>query len=346
MVNWPFILKLNIVLAILTALALLSPFISPGIFWLFGFLSYGIPLMLFINAGFATWWIFKKSKYALISLVLLLTGGIYLNRVFVFHQNSNGAGHRDLKVLSYNVRYFNAGQDSRRKSEAGLSQMVGEISQLQSHIMCFQEFYNNDRSSFANTKDYFLKKGYKNFQFGDINIANKNNAGLAIFSRLPMVRKGDVTFGTGHGNKAIFTDLVYDADTIRVYNVHFHSLSLSEDPGLLQLFGQLKYGFSVRPTEVDKLIAHIGAAPYPVILCGDFNDLPFSYTYQQFNGFLQNSFEKAGQGFGWTYNGKIPFVRIDNQFSDLRFTVSDHKVLKDFSYTDHFPILVAYKFPL
>lgn len=346
MTKLQFILVLNILLAFFTLLALLSPFISPHYFWVFGFLGYSIPLAVVLNAGFIILWLINKSRFAIISIVLLLSSGIYLKSVVGFHSNSPGMKSDDLKVLSYNVRYFNTGNSAPQKNEIGLLQMIDHLSQLKGDILCFQEFYNNNRSSFANTKFHFLKEGYKNFHFGDINISNKNNAGLATFSRFPIINRGTVNFSTDTGNKAIFSDLLINNDTVRIYNVHFQSLSLSENSGFYQLFMQMKYGFRNRPLEVDDLIDHMRLSRYPAILCGDFNDLPFSYTYQRFDGFLQNSFEKAGSGFGSTYNGKVPFIRIDNQFSDPDFTILSHRVLTDFMYTDHFPVLVVYKLPL
>ena len=339
-------LILNIILAFFTLLALISPFISPHHFWFFGFLGYGIPLLLPINFGFIIWWLFRKSNFAFISTAMLLAGGVYLKSTFGFRFDTGELKTHDIEVLSYNVRYFNTGNNATFKDENGLLQMVSHISQLNSDILCFQEFYNNNHSSFSNTKAHFLNNGYRNFQFGDINISNKNNAGLAIFSRFPLVKKGSVNFSHNTGNKAIFADLKIGNDTIRIYNVHFQSLNLSSDPDLYQIFVQLKEGFSTRPLEVDDLTDHVRTSPHPAILCGDFNDLPFSYTYQQFRRFLKNSFEKAGSGIGATYHGKIPFIRIDNQFSSKAVIILEHRVLTDFRHTDHFPVLVRYKLPL
>ena len=83
-------------------------------------------------------------------------------------------------------------------------------------------------------------------------------------------------------------------------------------------------------------------SPYPVILAGDFNDLPYSFAYQCFSNYFDNSFEEAGQFLGVSFRGSIPGLRIDNQFSQPGLAILDHKVLYDFQYTDHFPILVTY----
>ena len=224
----------------------MSPFISPSYSWLFGFLGYSIPLLLLINSFFIIWWLFKKSKLAFISAALLLAGGIYFNNVFSFQLGQGQSPPHDMEVLGYNVRYFNTGNNALYKDEKGLLQMIDHISQLNSDVLCFQEFYNNNSSSFANTKAHFINTGYKDFQLGDINISNQNNAGLAIFSRFPIVKKGSVNFGQDTGNKAIFSDLAIKDDTIRIYNVHFKSLNLSGNPGFYQLFVQLKNGFSTR----------------------------------------------------------------------------------------------------
>jgi endonuclease/exonuclease/phosphatase family metal-dependent hydrolase len=56
---------------------------------------------------------------------------------------------------------------------------------------------------------------------------------------------------------------------------------------------RLRMGFKARAMQVQQLLEHIETSPYPVIVTGDFNDIPFSYTYSQLVGQMKNSFERG-----------------------------------------------------
>ena len=108
------------------------------------------------------------------------------------------------------------------------------------------------------------------------------------------------------------------------------------------LFGRLKFGFIQRSKQIKTIKEHIMACPYRVIVCGDFNDLPYSYAYHQLKDILNNTFTKTGRGFGFTYNGKLPFLRIDNQFYSKGIQAVSFQTVKSMKYSDHFPIVGTY----
>src|SRR5690606_3251747 len=139
-------------------------------------------------------------------------------------------------------------------------------------------------------------------------MANKHNGigaqfGLAIFSKFPMISKGSIPFPHEDHNTAIFCDLVVGADTIRIYNVHLYSMKIRmkgiEDDlnSVKETVKRMKGGFQAHAIEVALLKDHMQASPFPVIIAGDFNELPYGYSYITFKEFLQNSFEEKGKGF-------------------------------------------------
>ena len=110
-------------------------------------------------------------------------------------------------------------------------------------------------------------------------------------------------------------------DSIRIYNVHLASNWFeSEDYEFLErpsvegaesIIERLKTSFFKRAKQVKAIKAHMSTSPYPIILCGDFNDTPTSFSYKQLSEGLIDSFTYAGTGLGQTYNGKFPKLRID-----------------------------------
>jgi endonuclease/exonuclease/phosphatase family metal-dependent hydrolase len=77
-------------------------------------------------------------------------------------------------------------------------------------------------------------------------------------------------------------------------------------------------------------------------LCGDLNDVPYSYTYFHLKKYLDNAFEKAGNGFEISLNSPIFYVRIDNQFFSPSIEIFNYQTYQNIEYSDHFPIKVLY----
>jgi endonuclease/exonuclease/phosphatase family metal-dependent hydrolase len=98
--------------------------------------------------------------------------------------------------------------------------------------------------------------------------------------------------------------------------------------------------------EVKALKRHINQSPYPVILCGDLNNTPLSYTYHHLRGsrFSDSFHHQQSIGMGNTYNGKMPPIRIDYVMHDKSFKTLSYKRIKvDFS--DHYPVKVSLSLP-
>jgi endonuclease/exonuclease/phosphatase family metal-dependent hydrolase len=152
--------------------------------------------------------------------------------------------------------------------------------------------------------------------------------------------------GTMDFNYCIFADVVCRKDTVRIYNVHLQSIRLSE-PGNKQASGTLSLlksgikkmnsAYVKRADQARKVIEHMETSPYPIIVCGDFNDTPMSYTYHQFYKKMTDGFREASFGLGATYIGRIPAGRIDYVFHTDELSCSNFKVHK-VNYSDHRPI--------
>jgi len=79
-------------------------------------------------------------------------------------------------------------------------------------------------------------------------------------------------------------------------------------------------------------------SPYPVVITGDLNDVPNSYTYFKVRGSLKDAFLEKGYGIGRTFRSLSPTLRIDYIFTDPRFSVAQFKREKK-NYSDHYMIV-------
>ena len=105
------------------------------------------------------------------------------------------------------------------------------------------------------------------------------------------------------------------------------------------IVNKVKQAFPEREKQTDKVIEHIKNTPFPVIVCGDFNDSPTSYSYRTIKGDLTDTYVESGSGFGRTYIGEFPSFRIDYIFADTTFISSSYKT-NAVELSDHHPISV------
>jgi endonuclease/exonuclease/phosphatase (EEP) superfamily protein YafD len=105
---------------------------------------------------------------------------------------------------------------------------------------------------------------------------------------------------------------------------------------------RLKEGFNARDEQVAEVESYVAGSKYPVILCGDFNEIPFSYTYGKLSLTFANAFEEVGQGLGFTLNRYPYCVRIDQQFFSSDWQVQSCQIIPTITFSDHFPLMAQY----
>jgi len=97
---------------------------------------------------------------------------------------------------------------------------------------------------------------------------------------------------------------------------------------------------------VDQLAARIERVDGPVLVAGDFNATTINYPCVKINQHLDDAFERAGFGFGFTFSsparrlGTItPFMRIDHIYYSKHFAVRKAYVVDDAGGSDHYPVV-------
>ena len=341
--------KVYIALAVISLICYLSVFIPPGKIWPAGFITYLIPFVLLTNIFLLLRDLSRLKISFLVPLGLIITGWGFIYDTIHFSRNRGGC---TIKVMSYNVRVFDIYDPSSLGARVP-EKMSDWIRNTQSDIICLQEFYNEPDSPDRNTLR-MINSDNRYHVFNRPVYINRIGAqfGVVIFSRFPIARDGQIRFGGNTQNQAVFADVVIGPDTVRIYNLHLQSMHINEkelmdyegdlEVEMKDLFGRLKYGFIQRSDQIRIIREHIRHCPYRVIVCGDFNDLPYSYAYHQLKRILTNSFAEAGRGFGFTYNGKLPFLRIDNQFFSKGIHVCSLRTSHAARYSDHFPVTGTY----
>ena len=332
-------------------LSYLSAFVNPAKAW---FLT--LPGLLFfplalLNIFLFGWAVARRSKAFLIPLIALLPTFFFLGRYFRFAAGDNSmAGPDAVRIVSYNVGRFGMhAENSGAASRAACRDSVYSfIEKCDADIICLQEFstQGNARKELSERFpgydiEYYLFSG----RFSDF--------GNVILSRLPIRDKGVVKFD-GSTNLSVYADIFEAGRKIRIYNCHFESYNISF-PGMVKSLREkrkdvlheteekMKRSLSLRPKQVDKVMRNIADSEYETVLCGDFNDNPMSYTYQRLIKGHDDTFCKAGSGFGATYAALWPLLRIDYIFTPENCRIISHKSPR-IRFSDHYPVVADVSF--
>jgi endonuclease/exonuclease/phosphatase family metal-dependent hydrolase len=105
------------------------------------------------------------------------------------------------------------------------------------------------------------------------------------------------------------------------------------------LIRRISRAFRKQQQQAEIIMNHKKDCQYPIIICGDMNNSPYSYVYRSIKGKLNDTFEEAGKGFGKTYKFKFYPARIDYIFADSKMKVKSFESFPNFVNSDHFPIM-------
>lgn len=363
-----FFIWVNITAAILFLLGSYGYLFHPSTFWPVGFLSLAAFYFLLVLVAFIFFWLFIKPVRALISVVAILLAFKPLNNIIPYRFSnafSKAKSENALRIMTWNVAQFNI-MEAKQRPEVK-SQMLHIINDYQPDIACFQEMVAEDSTvkDHGHIDEFLEKLNFKNY-FYSYNVKEDfwgyAHFGVIIFSKYPIINKQTVSFYPNDYNSIFqYVDIVKAADTIRVFNVHLQSLRFSktnlkyidkptvEDENTAikesrSIISKFKKGFLKRETQADRIRAEINKSPYPVMVTGDFNDVPNSYAYNTIGGNMKNAFVEKGSGLGRTFSGISPVLRIDNIFVDNRMDVLQFNLVKK-KLSDHFPIIADVEMP-
>ena len=328
----------NIVLAVLTFIAYVLPFLAPKLFPILSVLTLILPLFLILNALFFVYWAVQLKRQVILSALLLLMGITFINKFYKFSSTDLPEHEKDFTVMSYNVRLFNLFDWLPKDNVA--EHIRTFINEQNPDILCLQEFsYAANVDLKAYPHKFILMGG------------NKIKTGQGIFSKFPIIDQGNLDFPNSNNN-VVYADIKKGIDTIRVYSIHLQSIKITPDVdeinndinGIDQrrselIFRRISKAFKQQQLQAEIIRNHKQDCPYPIIICGDMNNSAFSYVYRSIRGKLNDSFEEGGNGFGQTYHFRYYPARIDYIFSDSRMKVKDFKNFPEFENSDHYPIM-------
>ena len=332
---------ISLVLSILLVLAYLSVVVDPAKAWFFTLFGLLYPLVLPLTIGLFIWALLRRSHMRGLLLLVLLPSLFFAGRYIQLRRNTP-TGEPTMKVISYNVGLFAhgpAGTDRQVLADSVSRWLCAQGAD----IICLQEFHLPANISM----DAWLRKHFPGYKAEYYVLTGENgHFGNVTLSRRPVKEKGKIDFEKST-NLSLWTDMRLDSSTVRIYNCHFESYNISlsnlvKKDGAVEETGQkMRRSITERPKQVAEVLHGVDNAPVRSLVVGDFNDNPLSYTYYRLLRGRNDTFVKAGHGFGATYRTLWPLLRIDyilypKDLEAVSYTVPPVK------YSDHYPIVATY----
>ena len=336
---------LFLLLAVAAAIALLisylAPYLNPAghpVVMFFGL--YYVPLVL-LNLLLLVIALCKYRKLLLIPILALLPTLLLADRFVKFGRDEAVPEGKPLKVLTYNVGRYSAGgrKVTTNESVSGIRQFLVE---QRADIVCLQEFAVADSAALAPYLPEYPYKAQRLFK-------GNRYFGNVTLSKYPIRHVEALTFPESR-NMSLITDIDVDGHTLRVYNCHLESSSISFPVVLKRLFrknhfkeevaqvhGRVREATRRRTEQVSALLESEAKSAWPSLVCGDFNDTPLSYTYHKLIRTKKDSFVEAGKGFSSTYAVLWPMLRIDYVLLPQEFSAARHEITR-VPWSDHYPV--------
>ena len=365
------LIAINTIAGISMLLLYTLPYSNQDYFWMLNIIAISFPLLLLLQCFFLVWWLIVKPRLALIPVIFLV---LSYKLIFAVVGIQSSAAEEEVKkssytILSWNVHMFNFFEHRGRPEAKMIQKVKGE----NADIFCIQElvFSLDTNSAFT------LEKVKKQLGYPYGVVANDRSFGvhtnikkatekyhpfcIGVFSKYPIIKWKKIQSLPEYNHTFLWADILLKEDTVRVFNIHLQSMYLAKDDynfiehidrqdvddvsnhgkNIIKKIKNANYLRAIQILDVKKAILE---SPHPVMLAGDFNDVPNSYAYQQINRLLQDAFLQKGNGIGRTFLKIFPTLRIDYIFCPDNFQIHNF-ITHQWGMSDHNAIEALFSIP-
>lgn len=308
-----------------------------------------LPLLIPVCLGVALAWGVARSKWAFVPLAGIVCSWSYLSATFRIplpHPEESGTMRHHLKIATYNVHRF--GEEITGYSCKEIARLMREEGV---DVLCLQETGGNRYFPTDSIIHTFAHWPYVFFPAFD----TIPSLPIAVFSRYPIRGQRFIPYPESV-NSSLVCDILTGTDTIRLLNNHLQTTSINQNrrkwqrelsandrrreaEAVKNAAGTLLDNFVKRTEQTHHLVGIVRQSPYPVILCGDLNSIPSSYTYHAFSRLLKDGFKEAGKGYMYTYRPAGRLLRIDYVFHSPGLRATSYRSPHWDLCSDHNPVL-------
>ncbi len=345
------ILAANALFAGLLLLAAYSPYLDPMVHPRLSCMGLTFPIFLVINLCFLVFWLFVRFRFALLAVIALALCYPQIHTYLPINMHTKLVPENSIKLVSFNTMAF-----GYMEKVKGKSPILTYLQESQADIICLQEYATSETAK-VHLNQGDIRKGLKDYAYSDIQKLGKYGGNkIAIYSKFPIlsVRKLDYQ---SDSNGSVVYELKIGADTVTLINNHLESNRLSMNDrttyeemldgakatelksGGRMLLRKLKEATVIRAKQANAVAEEITASPHRnIIVCGDFNDTPISYTRYTIARDLDDAFVESGRGLGISFNRNKFYFRIDNILVSKNLQTHNCTVDRSIKSSDHYPI--------
>ncbi len=342
---------INSVVILLMIITGYSGYANPESFPFVSTWSLVFPFFLLANIVFFLLWLFINKKKMLLPLagLLLCIGPI---RSYCPLNIPKSTPDDAIKILTYNTWSFGHLTDEDFPDIP----ILKYIKDCDADIVCLQE---SAKPSIAIDS---VKSTLSQYDYvGTLDDGEPADNDLIVFSKYPIKKKYTIPIES-KGNSACAFWLDINGEEVILINVHLESYNLSKEDkdGYVDMLKDIKDRNidkdsikseslflsrklsavnAIRAKQTHVLLDFIKKnKDANIILCGDFNDNPLSYTNHLLGEELTNCYVSSGNGPGWSFNEKGFNFRIDNIYCSKNLQAYGAKVDNEATGSDHYPL--------
>lgn len=344
-------LAINLLFIGLLLFAAYSPNIDPELHPIRACMGLTFPVFLIINLCFFLFWLIFRVRLMLVPLAAFLLCISQIRTYFPINLPTSDVPAEAIKVLSYNVMAFG---DLRKT--AGKNPVLTYLQESGADIICLQEYIVTPNRKYVTQEN--IDKALKEYPYKHIHRigARGSSNGLACYSKYPILSARQVEYKSNNNGSFVY-EIAIGKDTVTLINNHLESNKLTatdkevyEDmikapeadkvkKGVMHLVQKLGDAQRIRAVQANAVAKEVRNSRYPyVIVCGDFNDSPISYTHKTIAEHLDDAFRTSGNGLGISYNQNKFYFRIDNILVSKNLKAYNCKVDRSVKSSDHYPI--------
>lgn len=323
----------------------LAPFIDPADFWPVSFFGLLYKPLLLLNLTLLLLWIALRKKRWIYNAFFILIGFQFIARSIQFNKSIYSTN--DIRVCTFNTNVQMVYEDGNTSKE-----IAEYLTAKQYDVAILIEWLDK--------KGDINSKAYPHQQFVRLESRqNRYDYGLKLVSKHKIINWERIKYDHFTNNMAAYFDIDVDGTVIRFIATHLQSNGVSsqdyhtlvnvevvdEYKNYALTFAKRLRNLIIRRSNQTKTILEtIDDSPYPVIILGDFNDTPQSFTYQTLKKGRKDAFVEKGNGWGATYLKPFPIVRIDYILHDEELACTSYECISTIK-SDHALIEASFKLP-